>query len=279
MRPETPPSNAAYWDSVADEWRDPARGRLWRKLSDAIYIRAMENWQLLPTTGTVLKTDLFDEALAGDLGRALAAKARLFIGLDVSVRTISAAMSHVPTLAAIVADVRALPVAEGTIDLLVSGSTLDHLQTPDEICLAIVALGRALAPAGRLIVTLDNPQHPLLWLRQRLPWRWLRRLRLVPYQVGATLSLAELAAACRQAGLIVERQGTWMHCPRVLAVWLGQLLNSANSGLQAVFIRSIVLFERLANWPTHLVTGRFVAVLASRPAGTDVVHATQEDSC
>ena len=258
-------SEAAYWDDVAVAWQRADRDHLWRTASDALHIRLLRDWGLLPAHGAVLKTDLFDEAAVGGLGRALAADAALFVGLDISLQTARAALAHLGSGAVLVADVRALPLAAASVDLIVSDSTLDHLSSATAIEAAIVGLARTLRPGGRLLATLDNPQHPVLWLRQRLSWRWLHRLGLVPYQVGATLSLRQLEAACRAAGLSVTRSGTLMHGPRVLAVWLGKLLRRASPQVQRAYARLMLRFECLGRLPGRLATGRFVAVLATKP--------------
>lgn len=259
-------SRAQYWEGVAQEWRQTDRDRLWRSVSDAIHLRLLRAWGVLPAQGLVLKTDLFDEAATGALGRALAAGSQRLVGIDVSPTTARAAHAHLPGAAVLVADVQAVPFAEGSLDLIISDSTLDHFPDSSAIQATLVHLARLLRPGGKLWVTLDNPQHPVLWLRQRLPWVWLHRLGLVPYQLGATLSLTELAAVCGNVGLTVERAGVFMHCPRVLAVWLGRLLQHVPEGIQRAYQRAMLALECLSTWPGRQVSGRFVAVLAVKPA-------------
>jgi len=258
-------SRAHYWEGVAQEWRRTDRDQLWRSASDAIHLHLLRAWGVLPARGLVLKTDLFDEAATGALGQALAAESRQLVGIDISATTAHAAATHLPGVAVLVADVQALPLAEGSLDLIVSDSTLDHLPDARAIAATLAHLAGLLRPGGKLWVTLDNPQHPVLWLRQHLPWGWLHRLGLVPYRLGATLSLTELGAACREVGLDTERTGAFMHCPRVLAVWLGRLLQHAPTGIQHAYQGALLAHERLSSWPGQRFTGRFVAVLAVKP--------------
>jgi len=255
-------SEARYWNGVSDAWQATDRDHLWRGLSDALHLRLLRAWGLLPARGVVLKTDLFDEAATGRLGRALAAQASPLLGMDLSLRTVQAAARQAPQAALLVADVRALPLASGSVNTIISNSTLDHLSDVAQIHAALVELARVLADEGTLLVTLDNPQHPLLWLRQRLPWKVLHGLGLVPYRLGPTLSLAELSAACRSAGLTVAQTGAIVHGPRVLAVQVGRLLHRVGVRASPAYERAFAAWEGLARWPTRLATGRFVAVLA-----------------
>src|SRR5204863_8026948 len=66
-------------------------------------------------------------------------------------------------------DVRALPFADGSFDVVVSTSTLDHFQARADIDTALRELHRVLASDGLAVVTLDNPWNPLVALRNALP--------------------------------------------------------------------------------------------------------------
>jgi len=262
VSPELP--SALYWESVGDTWQALGRDRLWRHASDDLHLQLLRGWDVDTQVGVTLKTDLFDEAATGELGGALVAEAGHLIGIDTAMNTVRAAARRLPTASLLVADVRALPIAPGALDLIVSNSTLDHLARQEEIVTAIRGLAAALAPGGHDLLTLDNPQHPLLWLRARASW--LQRVGLVPYRTGPTLSQAALVQACQGAGLTVLHTGTLCHCPRVLAVWVGRLLERRSAATQQAYRRAVLAFERLAAWPTHLITGRFVAVLACTAA-------------
>jgi len=257
-------NSPAYWEGVACAWQARWRDRLWRSVSDAQHLLLLRRWGVDTHVCYALKTDLFDEAATGALGQALAADATCLLGIDLAMTTVRAAAQRLRPGSLLVADVRALPLASDSIGLVVSNSTLDHLDTPEEIMSAIRELARVLAADGHLLVTLDNPQHPLLWLRARTPWLG-RRLGLVPYSTGATLSMSALARACADAKLTVIASGTLCHSPRVLAVWVGRFLKSRSRVAQRAYHRALLAFERLAQWPTHLLTGRYVAVLATKP--------------
>src|SRR5215218_4780156 len=181
---------------MAELWLDGEPQRLWRRHSDRVNAALVERW--LRQVSSVLKTDLFDEAVSVGLYPALADRAERVIGIDTSERVIQAAARRYPGLEARRADVRALPLAAAEIDAVVSNSTLDHFAAPDEIGIALRELARVLRPDGLLVLTLDNPLNPVVGLTKALPRRSLNRLwrrlgrttvraGLVPYEVGATV--------------------------------------------------------------------------------------------
>ncbi len=149
---------------------------------------------------------------------------------------------------------------------MVSDSTLDHFASREGILAALGELSRALRPGGRLVLTMDNPANPFVWLRNHMPLRLLMRLGLVPYFVGATGGRRWLERSLRQVGLAVVQSTAIMHCPRVVAVASASLAgNRADNRKQEAFLRRLMAWERLESFPTRYTTGHFVAVLAAKP--------------
>jgi O-antigen/teichoic acid export membrane protein/SAM-dependent methyltransferase len=256
--------SGSYWDAVATEWDDDASPDDWRSHSDAVNLAACLRWWPSRPVGRVLKTDLFDEVAGEGLVTALAARASSVVGIDRSLEAARASRRRAGA-GAVGADVRHLPFADGAFDLIVSNSTLDHFQDAREIGRAIAELHRVLAPGGRVILTLDNPHNPVVWLRNALPFRALHHVGLVPYYVGATLSAADARIMLAEAGLTVTASTALMHCPRALAIatlhatrWLAspRLSRRIGSGLMA--------FERMERWPLRYRTGYFLALVADK---------------
>ena len=75
---------------------------------------------------------------------------------------------------------RHLPFAQGAFDGIVSNSTLDHFQSLDDLLVSLKELFRVLRPGGQMILTLDNLSNPIILLRNWLPLRLLKRLKIVP---------------------------------------------------------------------------------------------------
>lgn len=256
--------DSAYWDEVEAEWSG-AGGRSWRIHSDALNGALVRRW-LPPGGGLLLKTDLFDEAVGQGLVGGLAREGWRVVGVDLGAGVVRAARDGRPDLAAVVCDVRALPFREGAFDAIVSNSTLDHFPRRDDLERAVAGLARALAPGGRLVLTLDNPRNPLVALRNALPFRWLRALRVVPYYVGVTLGPRDVAGTLAGAGLEVLAVETLLHVPRAPAVALCGLLDRLPGSTPIRHCLGVVSgFEALGRLPTRFLTGHYVAALAERP--------------
>ena len=210
----------------------------------------------------MLKSDLFDEAFGQGLYGLLAPRASEVVGIDLSMTTTTAARDRYPNLHAVAADVRSLPFADSTFDVVVSNSTLDHFPTRDDVLAGLRELTRILGRRGELLLTLDNPANPIVAVRNLTPYFW-RRVGIVPYPVGMTLGRRSLDRALQQLGFDVVDEAAFMHCPRVLAVAMaGFLQRHAGPRSQKRFMAALGAFERMAKWPTRYVTGYYVAVKA-----------------
>ena len=213
----------------------------------------------------ILKTDLFDEALAPGLAPLLERGGARMAGVDVSPAVVEGARRRYPELDAIVADVRRLPFADGAFDVVVSISTLDHFPSPDDLRAGFAELRRVLAPSGEVIVTLDNGRNPIVALRNRLPLGILRRFGVVPYFVGATYGPAGLRRALGETGFDVRDTTVVLHCPRAPAVLGASLVERrVGEGGRERYLRLLRSFEFLERAPTRSLTGYFAAALATR---------------
>lgn len=245
-------SRASYWGQVADRL-GPGVPPSWRHYSDAVNARLVSQW-LPGDTGRCLKTDLFDEAFTG--GFLPPAAGRTF-GVDVSRAIAGRARERRPDLLPVATDVRQLPFRDRTFDTVISTSTLDHFEDESQIPRSLRELHRVLTPSGRLLVTLDNPHHPIVALRSRGAGLW-QRLGLIPYEMGPSLSASGLRQALESVGFTVEHAGATQHVPRLLLTALGRQAHVA-------LIHAAMRLEGLDRLPTRYLTGQFVCALAQRP--------------
>ncbi len=256
-----------YWDRVVESWEPTATHQRWRAHSDAVNRRLLRRW-LAPGSGRLLKTDLFDEAVAGGLYPELAARAGEVVGIDVSPEVVRSALQRYPGLDAHVGNVLALPFPDGSFDVVVSNSTLDHFDSHAKLRAAIAELARLIRPDGKLIITLDNRTNPLIALRtSKMLFGTLHRVGVVPYFVGATCGQRGLSKLLRASGFIVEETTAVMHWPPQLAAWWAARRDDAGcSGDPAELrhIRRVLRFEAMEKWPTRHLTGHFVGALATR---------------
>lgn len=253
-----------YWQGALRSSLRPPQV-LWRAHSDAINRALFASWLSAGQVEYLLKTDTFDEAVADGLYPFLVTRAKRVIGMDLSILTLLAARSRYADMHSTSADVQRLPFTDGSFDVVVSNSTLDHFAIHDEIIFSLKELARVLRSGGALLLTLDNPANPVVAVRQILPFRLLNRLGILPYYVGATFSPFRLRRILRQTGFEVTQLGAVMHCPRVLAVGLARLFDKYGAvRTQASFLKVLMSFERMSHWPTRFLTGYFVSVRAIR---------------
>jgi SAM-dependent methyltransferase len=238
---------------------------LWRPHSDAVNRQWIERWLPKHRARRVLKTDLFDEAVAAGLYPALAGRAESFVGVDRSVPVLASARSRYPEMEAVRADVRRLPFGAGEFDLVVSLSTLDHSPRIEDLGLALRELHRVLEPGGLLLLTLDNRANPIIAIRNALPFAPLHRLGILPYYVGATCGPRGLRRMLEREGFRVTGVSALIHCPRILAVPAAAVLAGRGSArAKARFLRFLRGFEALGGLSSRFLTGHFVAVRAVR---------------
>jgi SAM-dependent methyltransferase len=239
--------------------------RLWRAHSDAVNKKLVARWHPVTQTETLLKTDLFDEAVNDGLSPLLSSLAKRVFYVDSSMEVHKMAKHRYSRLQTIGADVRRLPFCNGTFDGIVSNSTLDHFDSLDDLSASLQELSRVLRPGGGMILTLDNLSNPIVLLRNWLPFLLLKRLKVVPYYVGVTLSANRLEDLLKDSGFEVLEVDAIMHCPRVLAVMMAHWVEKhASLRTQKSFLRLLMAFEWLSHLPTRFVTGYFVAVKARK---------------
>jgi SAM-dependent methyltransferase len=257
---------AAYWDGVAQDWAASRPQRLWRSYSDLLHARLLAKWVPQQKIERILKTDAFDEATgATGLHPQLASVARTVVSIDISLETLRQARSRQAALRAVGADACRLPFDDGAFGLVFSNSTLDHMDSLDDVAMALAELHRVLRPGGQLVLTLDNLRNPVVALRNAVPRGLLARLRLVPYHVGATCGPLRLKRLVCQAGFDPQHVGAMMHCPRLPAVLVANALDRiAAAPAKNAFVRFLLAWERLERWPTRHLTGYFVTVVAFR---------------
>jgi SAM-dependent methyltransferase len=220
----------------------------------------------------VLKTDAFDEA-CGFRSLTATLDGQHGVLMDISPRILAHAKAlggrGIGTVMSCASDIRRLGFRAHAFDLIVSPSTLDHFEDVAEIRRSLQELHRVLRPGGRLLVTLDNPDNPVVRVRG-----WVHRLSgpvggLIPFRMGQSLSRARLVAALEGEGFRVTHSGYFLHAPRFLALWLGEWV--ARRGWRRTAERLQALYraveDGLAALPTRRWSGHFVVADCRRENG------------
>jgi len=260
---------SGYWDSIATKSRGTGHEDLWRAYLRDVYQDLGARWGNGVNIGRKLKTDLYDEAISRhSLLPMLENERDQVVGVDISFETARAAKRQLAEAGQerrqiAVSDARNQAFQSNVFGTVLSNSTLDHFANRSDIMASLEELHRILKRGGMLIITLDNPQNPVVWIRNRLPYSWLKRLGIIPYYMGVTLSRFQLIRALESSGFEVQESTAIVHSPRVVAIWAGLLLGRMkHDGIKASFRRLLGLFECLERLPTKDITGYFVAVKA-----------------
>lgn len=256
----------ADWEQIGRTLCPGEVGPLWRAFRDRLNREWLRGRLRHRRFAAALKTDAYDEAVGEGVCLLISEIAARFCGMDAAASICRLAMMRYPQAAWVAGDVRRLPFSDGSFDLVVSISTLDHFRTAGEIAIALQRLHSVLRPGGYLLITLDNLGNPLVRFRNALPWKWLNRIRLVPFPVGATLRPGELRDSLRQAGFEIREMTALLHVPRAPAVLAAALLDRIGAPwLNRFFLRACMLLEALARLPTANWTGYYIAA-AVKPA-------------
>lgn len=244
---------------------------IWRQYMQRIYIRLLYKWAGDSLPEPSLKTDLYDEAItAKNMLPILAKKSGFSIGMDISSDVASRAKNKLGNqgtykAALVVCDTRKLAFKTETYGSIFSNSTLDHFLEIKDIQVSLREFFRVLKPAGTLILTMDNPQNPIICIRNLLPYRSAKALGVIPFYMGKTLHRRVLIQLLEAVGFEVRSVTAVTHAPRFIALHCERLLKKSSEGkLQNLLLRILLLCEYLEALPTRYFTGHFLVVMATK---------------
>ena len=233
-----------------------------------VHLDLVRRWSGGARPARMLKTDLFEEANGADhILFDITPKPERSFGYDISLATVRRASQRWASAGAglFCSDARRLAIASDSVDLIVSTSTLDHLDSAEQLRAAIGEMARVLKPGGRVILTLDNPHNPLYWIL-----RLLSRLGWMPFQLGATVSRRRLVSMLEDAGLEGIDTCMLIHNPRLISTLLFLALRRALGRRADAPVTALLgWFAKLDRLPTRELTACFSAVCARKPAAPD----------
>jgi len=253
--------NSAYWNSVAERIiRYPLEQNI-AEYKREEHIKLIEKWVGSLRNKTVLKTDLFEEALGQDhfLFWMLNQTHQVY-GMDISFNITKRAKDRTKQLNCksnkfVVCDVRMPSFKNESFDLVVSNSTLDNIYKND-VSGALFELRRILKPKGILILTLDNKHNPLYLMGYLIE----KILNTNKYYLSKCYTLKETLNLVRQHNFIVQEFTFLVHIPtpfNKLALFLTKINKGLFDKLIKYFIR---IFSKLGSKKTKFLTGWFLAL-------------------
>ncbi len=247
--------DAAYWDQLTNAFLRHRHHGIWREFTDQLNMEMVTSQLAGPPIRRILKTDLFDEALLKGVAASMTRLASEVHGIDISGLVSRRAAEKNPNAIFKQASVTQIPYPDHHFDTVVSLSTLDQLETMEEVHQGLSEIFRVLAPGGRLLITFDNLSNPLIALRNYLPF--IRS----PYFMGESVTVSKLKPLLESEGFHLQRSFTYMHAPRVIAVKICRLLEHKP---YAPTISKLRLFEALDKWPTRNWTANYCGALVRK---------------
>jgi len=254
-------SQRERWELVARSWPD-----LYGACTTQYYRRCeidLVKRHLGDVRGrTVLKLDLWNEAVNTRLLQWMEGEGARVFGIDLSAYTTGRAQRNFIGEARaghfMQADIRSLPFVDASFDIVYTMGTIEHVR---EYELAIREVYRVLKPGGTALIGVPHKWDP--FLRPVLVWV-LERLNRYPYSPERAFSAGELRAAVERNGLTVEHRTGLLFLPGI--VRLADLFLHVR-GMQAERVmsaaaRPFAYAERRWEWARRL--GYLVAVVARK---------------
>jgi SAM-dependent methyltransferase len=257
---------AEYWDSIAEKMNSLYVKNPFFQHKRNEVLRLINKWGKNNRDLTILKTDLYEEALEPDhLLFNLAKKNGKVWGLDISPRLVRMARQRARQegvhLSLCVSDVRRLAFKDNKFDLIISTSTLDHFP---EIDVALKELYRVLEPKGLIILTLHNTSNFLVYLMYKL----MKSFRKYPFGYAeGTYSLWKVKQLMRSIGFNIEDSTAIIHVPPLLPTIINEIYRRGNSKILAKICQKITgLSEVIGKSNSFLkyLTGYCVAVKGTK---------------
>ena len=197
-----------FWDSVGEHF--PSL----KGAASTVYYTRCERMLLqsffpeLPGK-SLFKTDLWDEAKNTEILRWAADHGARPFGVDIAADVVREARQvlngHQPGFS--MADIRALPFADDSFDLIYSMGTIEHF--PD-YAVAVDEIFRVLKPGGTAIIGVPNKADPFL---RPLMVHLMNLFRLYDYGMEKSFTFGELRRLLETAGFVVTNESGILFIP------------------------------------------------------------------
>jgi ubiquinone/menaquinone biosynthesis C-methylase UbiE len=133
------------------------------------------------------------------------------VGLDTHADILSVARERAPRLPLVRADMRALPLRSGSVDLVLATLVLHHVPDDAQVC-ALKELARV---ARRAVIVAELERHHIHWLGAKLLaatiWRSPLTRHDAPLSVARGFTPRELETLAREAGVVARARRFWFY--------------------------------------------------------------------
>jgi SAM-dependent methyltransferase len=223
------------------------------------YLRLLDGWGIGPCRRALI-TDLYESFFSQTgLCQALSLRSEEVIGLDISraicIGAKRAASATGLDIKEVSGDAREIPLANDSVDLILSPSTFDHFP---EIETALAECWRVLRPGGRLVLVLNSADNPFYKFGVRLAEHFKRR----EYPTDHFYTRRKVIRLLTEAGFRPGRALAIMNVPLGLTT-IAEFISGLGTPLGALANRLLVGFCRClgrAGSQAASLTGWWVAV-------------------
>jgi SAM-dependent methyltransferase len=245
-----------YWDGVGKSAKTSHLERNVAVYKRQEHLNLLKRWcGGLLAKSTVLKTDAYEEAFGLDSFMDwLGHKSNSVFCIDISKEIITKARENYPSIKVLNASAVEMPFKSQTFDLIISNSTLDHLN-PGDVPPALKDFARILRSGGMLVLTLDNGHNPLY----RLGYFIGKKIRYAGYAQERCYTKNEVIPLLEEAGFDVYEVGSIVHLPTPFNL-IARIASPLNRLLYDAPVKAGILFFSLLGLDgRNIYTGWFLA--------------------
>jgi SAM-dependent methyltransferase len=253
-----------YWDCVARRIESgyflPQAIAELRKTACLDLLRRWYGRQLL--SARILKTDTFEEAFSlKSFLFDLARENPKTTGVEISPVIADKARANAKRMRVdceiVTGDVRSLPFEDGSFDIVVSHSTLDHFPEERDLLQSLWELRRVTAAGGSLVLILDNRSNLFDPLVKLLKWT-------SPFYIGKSYSMQEMAGLLGALDMEIVDLSYVAHSPRVVDIAVVRGLSLLRSrAINTLTAKMLLAIDRaLVDNRIGRLVGTFAAVKA-----------------
>ncbi len=244
-----------YWNLVAENIKSPILIEEIADFKRNEHISLLTEWVQNPTKKVILKTDLFEEAVGNDsFMDYLIGHYKKVFGIDISDAIVNKAKERFEKMKSRLSteDIRNTHFEDGTFDVVLSCSTLDHMPKR-ELVTALKEINRILKKDGCLILTLDNKHN--LWYH--LSYEMQKLTGLTPFHLGHCYSVNEIRKYSEETGFSIDKTTSIVPLFHGINLFGKMLYKFSPNAAKGIIRKNIMNSKRE---PANLSTGWFLAL-------------------
>lgn len=247
--------NSKYWDHVYESFDDYHHEENIAKYKDKEYLDLIREWFPSIKNKYILKTDCFEESFGfGNLLDTI--DTDKIYKIDISKEVIKNAFENSQNSKNkfMVGDIQFLPISNNRFDIIISGSTLDHLNRKN-VLRTLKEFERILKPDGDILITLVSKHNPLYFLTCYVA----NKLNLFPFYQDELYTIREFENLIQYTNLEIAEINSIFHILPPSGKF-ASLLEKFSNKLSGKISNKIITFtNKIRSDKTKFLTGRLLS--------------------